>query len=70
MDNISSCAYKLDLPPTTSIHPVFRVSQLKLVVFNPKDVVSLLLLALPTTCLKPMAILDRRIVKRGNVAAT
>lgn len=70
LDKIGNCAYKLELPTTTTIHPIFHVSQLKAAVFDQLDASTLLPSALPTSWLRPLAILDRRTVKRGNRAVT
>ena len=66
---IGSLAYKLALPQEARIHPVFHVSQLKpftpdyTPIFNelpaPPD--------LTTTDLQPIAILERRMRKKGNL---
>ncbi|GJZ05359.1 retrotransposon-related protein [Tanacetum coccineum] len=68
---IGEVAYKLDLPVTSQIHPVFHVSQLK----QFKGSVSQVSVTLPqcdsvgVIALEPVAVLDRRMAKRGNVAA-
>lgn len=62
-------AYKLKLPISTSLHPVFHVSLLKKKVGNRE--VHPTLHALPSEpLLLPQAILDRRMVKRNLQAAT
>ncbi|KAI5395254.1 hypothetical protein KIW84_061742 [Lathyrus oleraceus] len=72
LDKIGSAAYKLELPAASGIHNVFHVSQLKLYP-NPNTAPAH---AIATTDvpshgqLEPEKILDRKMVKRGRVAAT
>lgn len=62
-------AYKLQLPPTATIYPVLHVSQLKKHVEN--HVVQTDLSILPKTpLLQPQQVLERRMVKKRNVAVT
>ena len=70
LDKIESYAYKLDLPSFSSRHPVFHVSQLKVEPSIKQAASFPTLSALPTALLKPVAILDQRIVKGGNAAPT
>lgn len=72
LDRIGGTAYHLEIPTTTGIHPVFHVSQLKLCP-NPEQAVTVPLTAShlpPPDTLVPEAILGRKMVKRGNIAAT
>jgi hypothetical protein len=62
-------SYKLELPPSGSIHPVFHVSQLKQHVGNKKVFEELPTMA-DESSLQPQTLLDRRIVKHRNRAAT
>jgi hypothetical protein len=58
-------AYRLALPPSSSIHPVFHVSQFKHMVSATSQVSS----ALPNAmCLYqvPKAILDSKMVRKGD----
>ncbi|WMV42750.1 hypothetical protein MTR67_036135 [Solanum verrucosum] len=71
MKKIGPVAYKLELPPTAKIHPVFHICQLK------KKIGAKMTLAIdPPVCspdeqplVYPVAILDMRMVKKGNKAA-
>lgn len=70
VQKIGEVAYKLQLPPTAKIHPVFHVSQLKKGVGREDRVIT----ELPPfdesgqQILIPTAILEKRIVKRNNAA--
>lgn len=72
LDKIGSAAYKIELPAASGTHNVFHVSQLKLY-RNPNTAPAH---ANATTDvpshgqLEPEKILDRKMVKRGRVAAT
>jgi hypothetical protein len=72
LERIGAVAYKLQLPTTAKVHPVFHVSQLK--PFIPKytpvfsDLPAIPDLAAATV--EPEAILERRMVRSGNAAAT
>ncbi|KAK1602459.1 hypothetical protein QYE76_071987 [Lolium multiflorum] len=63
-----SVAYKLELPSTSEVHPVFHVSQLKSYVPDHTPVFTELPtpLQLDIAELEPEEILDRRLVKKGN----
>jgi hypothetical protein len=67
---IGQVAYKLDLPSSSQIHPVFHVSQLK--PFRPDNTaVSTDLpvqVQLDTPDVQPEQILERRLCKKGNAA--
>jgi hypothetical protein len=61
---VGQVAYRLKLPPTSSIHPVFHVSQLKKAVGSKVQVVD----ALPAEASVfqvPERVLKRRLVLRG-----
>lgn len=70
LERIGAVAYKLALPADSLIHPVFHVSQLK--PFTPSytpvfhDLPKLVDFSVRD--LKPEAVLDRRLVKKGNRA--
>nr|KYP59781.1 hypothetical protein KK1_015222 [Cajanus cajan] len=72
IDRIGQAAYQLELPSSVEIHNVFHVSQLKLC----KNPATCSIQSLPLAAgfldspQEPEAILDRKMVKRGRVAAT
>ena len=67
---IGQAAYTLDLPAHSLIHPTFHVSQLKAFTPDHTPVFSDLppLVHLDGSDVQPEAILDRRLVKKGNRA--
>jgi hypothetical protein len=69
-DKIGSSAYKLKVPDNSKIHLVFHVSQLKEFIPDCSPVFATLpeLPALDLADLTLEKILDRRLVKKGNVA--
>lgn len=68
LEQIGQVAYKLDLPPKAKIHNVFHVSQLKESIGSRHNIQVTLPTVAETGILdpKPVAILERRMVKRGN----
>jgi hypothetical protein len=65
---IGAAAYKLDLPDSAQVHPVFHVSQLKPYHPSYTPVFTSLppLVDLSRTGIVPEEILDRRLVRKGN----
>lgn len=67
IDKIGVVAYKLQLPETTRIHPIFHVSQLK--VFKGLTIVPYLPLPLTTVeegpVIQPAAVLSTRSILKG-----
>jgi hypothetical protein len=70
VQKIGAVAYKLQLPPNSLIHPVFHISQLKPYTPDYRPVFEELptVTDLTATTVDPEHILDRRLVKKGNVA--
>jgi hypothetical protein len=72
INRVGSVAYRLELPPDCQVHPVFHISQLK--EFGPGF--APIFQAVPPPIVfkqgsaQPVAILQRRMVQQGNVAAT
>ena len=68
---IGRAAYQLDLPTSSQLHPVFHVSQLKSFLPNYTPVFSDLpkVAELDGQDLYPEAVLERRLVKKGNKAS-
>jgi hypothetical protein len=70
LERIGAVAYKLELPVTAKIHPVFHVSQLKpfLADYTPvyKDLSSIP--DLTAVAPVPAEILEHRLVRKGNAA--
>jgi hypothetical protein len=69
-DRIGATAYKLQLPPSANIHNVFHVSQLKLCPNPQGQQIQHIPAAFTIADKVPVAILDRKMVKRGHTAAT
>jgi hypothetical protein len=72
LDRIGAVAYKLQLPAEAKVHPVFHVSQLKPFVPKYTPVFSELPAVpdLAAAAVEPEEILERRMVRSGNTAAT
>ena len=70
LGRIETVVYRLELPEGSMIHPVFHISQLKPFVQDYTPVYSDLpvLTDLDVANAFPEAILDRRLVKKGNAA--
>ena len=66
LDKVSAVAYKLALPICSQIHPIFHVSQLKKKMGSHHRQGT----QLPLVGSSSVAILDRRMVRRGNRHAT
>jgi hypothetical protein len=70
LERVGAVAYRLELPATAQVHPVFHVSQLKPYIPDYTPVFT----TLPTSSdlsghnVQPLEILDRRLVKKGSRA--
>jgi len=69
-ERVGFVAYKLKLPEGSMIHPVFHISQLKPFTADYTPVYDSLpgVTDLEASATKPQAIIDRRLVKKGNTA--
>lgn len=70
LDRCGAVSYKLELPPTSLIHPVFHVSQLKVLVGNVHTTHHLPTVLSDILLKQPEKILERKMVKRQGRAAT
>ena len=69
-DKIGAVAYKLALLIGSHIHPIFHVSQLKRKLGTSNIPSTQLPIYGTSPALEPIAVLDRRMVQRGNKPAT
>lgn len=71
VERVGNAAYKLDLPTTAKVHPVFYVSVLKKKIGDDHCKSSSTLPPLDgygQFVVEPLAILDRKLIKKNNVA--
>jgi len=70
IQKIGMVAYKLNLPPNSTIHPVFHISQLKKKVGSNQSINPVLPVLGPGVAMQPspQLILARRMIKRRNAA--
>jgi hypothetical protein len=64
LQRIGKAAYKLQLPPGASVHPIFHVSQLKL--SKGDNQVSATLPGTDSSLQVPLQVMDRRVISRGG----
>lgn len=70
IDKFGPVAYKLELPTSSQIHPVFHVSQLKKLVGNVTTTTQLPSVIYEALTKTPESILERKMVQRKGQAAT
>lgn len=70
LDRCGAVAYKLELPPTSLIHPVFHVSQLKVLVGNVHTTQQLPMVISDVLQKQPEKVLERKMVQRQGRAVT
>lgn len=71
LDRVGKVAYQLDLPPDSGVHNVVHISQLKLCTTPAVSVIQHPTVHSELTPKgEPEAILARKMVKRGRIAAT
>lgn len=70
IDRCGKVAYKLKLPESSQIHPVFHVSQLKIVVGDVHTSTNLPSINIETSVKEPEFIIERKMVRRQNMPAT
>lgn len=70
IDRCGAVAYKLELPPGSQIHPVFHISQLKVLVGNVNTTTTLPTMLQDAFVREPEQVLERKMVQRQGKAAT
>ena len=65
LQRVGNVAYKLKLPESAAVHPVFHVSQLK-PSLHPRHLVSSSLPVVPDAIRFPVQVIQRRVIARGG----
>ena len=70
VDKVGKVAYQLDLPEDAQIHNIVHVSQLKRAIGHTGPTIALPVHSQKGPIFEPAAVLDRKMVKKGNRAET